>query len=148
MPYEDIVHVLPFRDGRDRQPRREHRRDILQAVDREIDAMFEQCLLDLFREESFGSDQRQRRIENGIASGFDNIDFDRDAGAHPPQFVPDEVRLPEGKLASAGANNDWPAAHSPFRLSSPNKWRMTWILSRILSPFSVSGSVFRFTVGV
>jgi hypothetical protein len=47
---EEIPGIRAWRDGCDRQPGDEVRRQVLQAVHREVDAAAEECVLDPFRE--------------------------------------------------------------------------------------------------
>ena len=69
-----IQRILPGRGGSQSEPFRKGRGKILEAVNGEIDAAFEQRVLDLFREQAFAADLSQGNVGDAVAGGFDDLD--------------------------------------------------------------------------
>ena len=73
---EDVTRVLAFGVRREREPRRELGREVLEAVDREVEGALEQRLLDLPHEQALAPDRGQSRLEQPVALGPHRDDLD------------------------------------------------------------------------
>ncbi len=68
---KDVARILARRNGSDFEIRRQLGRQILQAVDGEIDAAFGQGLFNFLREHALGADFGQRDVGNLVAGGLE-----------------------------------------------------------------------------
>ena len=74
---------------------------------REIDAAGEQCLLDLFGEQAYAADLRQRSVLDAVAGGADDLQFDS-LGRHSMrrgEAVAHLMRLRQRERTAARANS-------------------------------------------
>ena len=69
---QSVARVFSFEHGPDREVVRQRRRQVLQAVHREVDALRAQRLLQLACEESLVSDLREGGVEHPIADGLNH----------------------------------------------------------------------------
>src|SRR5262249_30997470 len=97
---ECVPRDFPWRNGRNREPARQLKGDILQAMRCEIDAPVEQRFIEFLREESFAANLRKRGVENAVARCLDGNQFGGDAGL-TSDLILDPVGLPERQRASA-----------------------------------------------
>ena len=77
---QEVVRVFAFRHAGDRQPFRLLRREVLQAVHRDVDRLREQGLLDLLHEDALSAQRRQGTVEDPVAGGVDGLETGGDAG--------------------------------------------------------------------
>jgi hypothetical protein len=73
-------------------------------MDRDVRRILEQGLFKLFDEQPFAADFRQWRIENAIAGGLDDEQFDTQVSIERTQTIADMMRLPQGKSAATGGD--------------------------------------------
>src|SRR5262245_2487634 len=100
-----VAYVFAFGDRGDAQPVGQGGRQIFQAVNRQVDAMIEQGLFDLFREDALAADLRQRGLGQFIAGGLDDLDADDQPLVDFLEPVLHPVGLPERELAAARADD-------------------------------------------
>jgi hypothetical protein len=98
----DVARVGPFEKRGQYKPRRDERRYVFQTVDSDIDLTAGQRLFELFDEEALAADRRERDVLVLVA-GRPDLD-DRGAVSFGGELSRHFVRLPQRKLASAGAN--------------------------------------------
>jgi hypothetical protein len=73
-------------------------------VDREVDLVGQQRLLDLLGEEGLASDRRERHVGHAVAGGADDHQLDRRRARLGRKQRLDAARLPEGQLGAARAD--------------------------------------------
>ena len=100
--HEGIAGILPRQRGRDRQPVRKQRRQVLRAVYCHVDRVVEQRVFDLLDEQPLVADVSDRRRLQPVARRLDDDELDVDAGGLEPRRH--RPRLPQRELASAGAD--------------------------------------------
>src|SRR5262245_47872287 len=110
---ERVAGVFPFRNRSEVESFGKLKRDVFEAMDRNVDAAIEQCFIDFLGEESLAADIRQRHIENFIAGSFDGYELDVQARPTLFQFGLGPVRLPECKCASSRAKLELRHAGQP-----------------------------------
>src|SRR5208283_4580775 len=84
------------------ESRRQFSRQVLQAVHREINPPFRECLFNLLGEHALSTNFGEGNIGNFVASGFDDLDLDLMTTFAKQRR--DVVGLPESKLRSAGTD--------------------------------------------
>ena len=72
---ESILRILANRNGGDLKLGRQFRRQILQAMYGEIDTAFEQRFFDLLGEHALGTNLGKGDVENLVAGGFNDLQF-------------------------------------------------------------------------
>src|SRR5581483_1108895 len=98
-----VAGIFPARDGGEVERVGKPARDVLHAVDGEVDLAFHQRLFDLLHEEALAADLRQRDVQNFIAGRFDFFNFRPDPFS--PKLILDPLRLPEGEAASTASDD-------------------------------------------
>jgi len=94
------VHVLARREGDDRQPLRRLGGHVLGRVHREVDPPVDDRRLELLREETLVADLRQRRVEDLVTLGVDDLDRDGQVRMEVLQTVAHPLALGERKPAT------------------------------------------------
>jgi len=77
-------------------------RDILDAVNSQVDPLLKECLLDFLDEKAFPSNLGQGSILNLIACGFDFDQHDLEVGMGLNQLILHPIGLKKGKLTATG----------------------------------------------
>src|SRR5439155_16479013 len=86
--------------ARDRESLRQDRRHVLAAVDREIDLVAQQRVLDFLHEEALAADVRDWRLLQAVARCLDDDDAARRSAAFGEARL-DGVGLPQRERAAA-----------------------------------------------
>jgi hypothetical protein len=125
-----IAHVLSLAYRSDVETGGQFCRQVLQAVNREVYAAFDDGFFKLFGKEplSLLPELRQRHVEHPITFGRYDNDFNIDAGMVPFEFAPDPVSLPERQLAASRSYDNFPIQIIPSHLLH---WKVSfWRLAK------------------
>src|ERR1700730_385590 len=98
-----VSHILTAADCGKREVGRHLRGNVLNAVDGDVDGLFEQRVFQFFDEDPLAADLRERRLLELVAGGFDDDDFAFDAG-DLKDLLAYEFGLPFRQQAAARAN--------------------------------------------
>ena len=98
-----IARIAAFEKRRQCEAVVDLRRNVFEAVHGEIDMAANERLFELFDEEPFSADGRERDFEAHVAASADLLDLDDVSGALEPQR--DFVRLPHRQRRAAGSNS-------------------------------------------
>ena len=102
---EHVTGVRPNRHSSDRQTLGVLDRQILQRVDRDVDASLAQRVLQFCGEQALAADLRQRLVEDRIAPRPDDLDPEVLAGPRADQLGRGRG-LGEGEIAAAGSDDE------------------------------------------
>jgi hypothetical protein len=100
---ERIAGRPPRRDGRQFQARHRDRRQVFQAMDRDVDAIGEEGVLNGLGEDAEAAHRGNRPVLDHVAVGLDDDDFHGPRLDDGPKPIGDVVGLPEGEVAATGA---------------------------------------------
>lgn len=78
-------------------------RDILEAVDDEVDFVVEKRLFELADEEAFAAEFVEGAVGDLVAGGFEDLGFDVDGAMLAEEGIDDELALGAGESGTAGA---------------------------------------------
>ena len=106
MTDEDITRVFSGWHAQDREPIGKCCRDIFHAVDCQVNLAPEEGLLNLFDEEPFPADFRERYIENFVSRGLDSPKAHRKPGRNVSKSRLNPFSLPNGKTAAPGSHHE------------------------------------------
>jgi len=101
---QHIPGIFPLGDGSYREPIRQHRRDILHAVDRQIHGTIQQSVFQFLDKESLAADLGERHIEDLITGGLDDSQLDPTTWPPPFEFGLHPLALRQRQQAAAGPN--------------------------------------------
>ena len=104
--HEHVAHVLALGEGDDVQPLGDRRRHVLGRVHGHVDAVLEQRGLELLGEQSLVADLGQRRVEDLVALGVDDLDLHAQVRVALRHAVAHPLRLHESEAGAAGADAD------------------------------------------
>jgi hypothetical protein len=99
---QGVSRIFALRNRRDGQAFGKLGRQILHAVDGQIDGPGQQRLFDFLGEHALGADLGEGNIGDPVAGGLDDFNFDVMPALLEQRF--DVTGLPQGKLRSAGTN--------------------------------------------
>ena len=111
---EDVGGVLARRDGSNPQAGGRNGRQVLEAVDGQIDPAVQQGVFDLAGEEAFVADFRKGGIEDDIALGLDGEQLGVQIGTGFVEGLLDPAGLDQGQLAAAGTDDYYFFAHAIY----------------------------------
>jgi len=127
---QHIPGIFPLGDGSYREPIRQHRRDILHAVDRQIHGTIQQSVFQFLDKESLAADLGERHIEDLITGGLDDSQLDPTSWPPSFEFSLHPLALRQRQQAAAGPNAQQ-SVHQPIDLNDRNcswsndNWRRT-----------------------
>src|SRR4029077_1253526 len=93
---EHVLRILALGDGGDFKSRGKFCGQVFKAVNGQVDAVLGEGFFDLLGEHAFGAHLGEREVENLVASGLNDYEFD--FVALFSQQCRDVVGLPEGQL--------------------------------------------------
>ena len=102
---EDVTGVLSRWNAEDRKPVGKRRRNVLHAVDCQIDFLSKKGLFNFFDKESFPADLRKWHIENFVSGSLDSPKAHRQRWGNVMQPRLNPLRLPHGKTAAPGSDH-------------------------------------------
>ena len=100
---DGVEGVGPFGDGSDYEAFGKLGGEVLQAVNREVNATVEQGVFNFFGEQALTAHFGKRDVKDLVSTGVD--DFNRAGQASTFEFGLDMIRLPERELRAARADN-------------------------------------------
>ena len=139
--HEDVAHVLARREGDHREAVGHGRRHVLGGVHAEVGAALEHRRLQLLGEQPLVADLGERRVQQLVALGLDDLDLHLEAGMQAPELVAHPLALDEGQLAAARADAQR-AAHASS-VPVPRRWWTTAPAAGACSSSPVAGSAGR-----
>ena len=102
--HEHVAHVLARREGDDGEALGDLRGHVLGRMHGEVGAAVQHGRLELLREQPLVAELGQRRVEQLVALGLDDLDLDAQAGMQPRELVAHPLALDERQLAAPGAD--------------------------------------------
>ena len=103
---DHVARIFAPRHARDREPAGEHAGHVLDRVDREVRAPFEQRLLDLLHEQTLSADLGERAVLDLVAGGDDLLFDELEIGAERLDARDERAALRQGEGASARGVNE------------------------------------------
>ncbi|OQA00173.1 MAG: hypothetical protein BWY71_00802 [Planctomycetes bacterium ADurb.Bin412] len=115
---KDVGGILTRRDGGNPQAGGGNGRQVLEAVDGQIDPAGQQGIFDLAGEESLVADFREGGIEDDIALGLDGEQLGVQIGTGLLEGLLDPAGLDQGQLAAAGADDNFLFDHARLAIKN------------------------------
>src|SRR5690606_22825912 len=106
--YEGVARILARQDGREPEGPRQHHRDILERMHREVRPALEQRMLELLDEQRLAADLVERPILDPVAFGRHALDANLAAGVQRPQEVAHMLGLPHREPALPRGDDEAP----------------------------------------